>query len=186
MKRLAMLMAVLALLAAGCQTSYSWRSSVPEELRTVSVSVFRNGSDVTELGAVVTRQVLREFQREGTFRIAAAGEGALEIVGELAKANSAVTAYERRTGARTREHRFTATAVVSVLDRRNGKVLVNDRKYTATTTFLVNDDILTGERDASGRLAEDLARQIVDDVLMLWELEKEPSIAGGSNAGKEA
>ena len=49
----------------------------------------------------------------------------------------------------------------------NGKVLVNDRRYTASTTFLVNDDTVTGERDASGRLAEDLARQIVDDALSL-------------------
>ena len=34
----------------------------------------------------------------------------------------------------------------------------------AETTFFSDTDIVTARRDASGRLAEDLARQIVDDV----------------------
>ena len=58
-----------ALFAPGCGTSYSWRPAVPEDMRTVSVPSFRNESDVQELGAVVTRQVLREFQREGYVHI---------------------------------------------------------------------------------------------------------------------
>ena len=96
----------------------------------------------------------------------------VEVVGELKKASSATVAYERRTGARTREHRFSAAAVVSVIDRRNNRILIDNRKYSASTTFLVNDDIVTG------RLGEDLARQIVDDVLtVLSKNDKQPSIA---------
>ena len=178
MKVLKLIVPVLAAVLAGCQTSYAWRSSVPEDMRSVAVPVFRNASDVTGLGSVVTRQVLREFQREGTFRIASSDDCAVEVVGELKKASSATVAYERRTGARTREHRFSAAAVVSVIDRRNNRILIDNRKYSASTTFLVNDDIVTGERDASGRLGEDLARQIVDDVLMvLSKNDKQPSIA---------
>ena len=165
-----LLKAVVPLLAAvvlaGCQ-SYSWRSTVPSEMRSVSVPVFRNTSSVTELGAKVTTQVLREFQREGTFRLARPDTCALEVQGTVRDTKSETIAYERKTGARTREHRFTAEAVVSFIDRRNGKVLLNERVYTAETTFLVNDDLVTGERDASGRLAEELARQIVDDALTL-------------------
>ena len=157
-----------ALLAAssGCSL-YSWRPEVPEGARTVAVSTFRNEGDVTEMGPVVARQVLREFEREGTYKIATLADCALEVQGYIKSVGSSVTAYERRTGARNRERRFNVTAVVSFIDKRNGKVLVNDRRYTASTTFLVNDDTVTGERDASGRLAEDLARQIVDDALSL-------------------
>ncbi|MCR5413646.1 MAG: hypothetical protein K6F50_02820 [Kiritimatiellae bacterium] len=154
------------LLLAGC-ASYSWRPSVPAESRTVAVPVFRNATDVSALGSVVTSQVLREFQREGTYVIASPGDAALEVQGELVSSSSPSVAYERRTGARTREHRFRAKAVVSFIDKRSGKVLVDKRKYTAETTFLANDDILTGERDASGRIAEDIARQIVDDATSL-------------------
>ena len=166
MRILGSMLVPLLAFAAGC-ASYSWRPAVPEGMRTVSVPTFRNESDVTELGDVVARQVLREIQREGTFTVARSDDAALEVQGIVKEASSSVVAYERRTGARNRERRFAMTASVSVVDRRGGKVLVDGRKYKASTSFLVNDDVVTGERDASGRLAEDIARQIVDDLLAL-------------------
>lgn len=162
------LVALASVLAfSGCNISYTWRSSVPEGQRQIAVPVFRNSSDVTELGAVVTRQILREVQREGTFRVTSLDACAIEIQGEVKNASSHTIAYERKTGARTREHRFSVEAVVSFVDKRAGTVLVNNRTYKASTTYLANDDVTTGERDASGRLAEDLSRQIVDDLLMV-------------------
>ena len=153
-------------LAAGCR-AYVWTSSVPADLRTVSVPTFRNESDVTELGNVVARQVLREFQREGTFRIAAREDCAIEIQGVLKDASQHTIAYERKTGLRTREHSLSVVAEVSFINRKTGQVLVDNRRYRARTTFLANDDVLTAQRDASGRIAEDLARQIVDDALAI-------------------
>ena len=64
---------------SGCKTGYQWTSKVPEDLRTISVPTFRNESGVTELGAVATRQLLREFQREGTFKIRHVGDAAVEV-----------------------------------------------------------------------------------------------------------
>lgn len=158
--------ALLAVLAPGC-ASYSWRPSVPEGMRTVSVPTFRNESNVQELGSVMTRQVLREFQREGTFAIRREDDAALEIQGVVKDANSAGKGYNRRSGLRYASFNFTATVEVSVIDKRNGRVLVDNRRYRASTTYTAGQDISTAERDASGRLAEDLARQVVDDVLDL-------------------
>ena len=152
--------------AAGC-ASYSWRPAIPEDGRTVAVPVFRNDSSTTELGDAVARETLREIQREGTFKIAPAGEAAWEIRGVVKNASSSTVAYERRTGARNREHLFTAVATVSFIDSKSGRVAADGRKYKARTTFLSNDDTLTGERDASGRLAADLARQITDDLVSI-------------------
>lgn len=158
--------ALLAFAACGC-ASYSWRPAVPEHMRTVSVPTFRNESSVTGLGSAITTQTLREFQREGTYRIAPAGESAIEVQGIVRDSDSHAVAYARKTGERNREYRLRATAIVSFIDKKSGKVLVDNRKYTATTSFLAGDDILTGERDATGRLAQEFARQIVDDALTL-------------------
>lgn len=166
--------AVLACVVCGC-AGYSWRPSVPSEMRTVSVPTFRNESNVTELGSVMARQVLREFQREGTFSIRSTDESALEIQGVVKSAGSGASGYNRRSGLRLGSYDFTATVEISVVDKRNGKVLVDNRAYTATTTFTAGQDISTAQRDASGRLAEDLARQVVDDVLAL-----KPGCAGNT------
>lgn len=164
--RLTCLPALAAVLLAGC-ASYSWRPSVPDHFRTVSVPTFRNESNVTELGSVMARQVLREFQREGTFAIRDSEEAALEVQGIVKDASSQSQGYDRRAGLRLSSYEFSATAEISVVDKRNGRVLIDNRKYLATTTFTAGHDLQTARRDASGRLAEDLARQVVDDVTSL-------------------
>ena len=158
---------LLLLALCGCGTGYNWRSSVPEEVRTVSVPTFRNESNVSELGAVSTRQLLREFQREGTFRIRTTGDAALEVQGVIKSASFGTMAYDRRIYGRLAASSCSAVAEVSVIDKRDRKVLVDNRQYVATTTFTSRQDRTTAMRDASGRLADDLARQVVNDLLNL-------------------
>lgn len=171
MKRFGTICSVLGLVASlcGCMTDYRWTSSVPESRRTVCVPTFRNESDVTELGSIASRQILREIQREGTFKIAHPSDAALEVQGVIRSATSSYSAGDRRSGMRLSESLFQVVAVVSVIDRADGKVLINNRQYTAVATYVINQDTLTGERNASGRAAEDLAMQIVDDLTsMQW------------------
>ena len=170
MKLLKILLAVTLVASSAGGASYKWKSSIPEDRRSVFVPVFRNESDVTELGNVVARQLLRELQHEGTFKISTADDCALEIQGvidstSLSRVNSTARDYSNRR----RESRFTAEANVTVIDRKSSEVLL-ERKYVGRTTFYGDYDVLTLQRNASGRIAEDIARQIVDDVLDLeWK-----------------
>lgn len=169
MKRVVLLSLALAglVVLSGCGKTYCWKPSVPEGLRTVAVPTFRNESDLMELGAVTARQTLREFQREGTFRIASTDDAALEIQGTIKKVSAGVGAYDRRSGLRLSAYEMQVLVEVSVIDRKAAKVLIDNRPYTATATMTGSQDVTTLQRDASGRAAEDLARQIVDDVLNL-------------------
>ena len=156
--------AVLVLAAlAGC-ASYRWTSSVPEELRTVAVPVFENRTSSAELGPIVSQYVLREFQREGTFSIRRTGDSSLEVQGVIVKASRDPAAFNRGYGSRASEYRYTVTAEVSLINKDTGKVLLNNRRYVAETTFLTRGDLLTTQRDAAARIAQEFARQIVDDV----------------------
>ena len=148
---------------AGC-SSYRWTSPVPEELRTVAVPVFENRTSSAELGPIVTQYTLREFQREGTFSIRRSGDSALEVQGSIVKASRDPAAFNRGYGSRASEYRYTVTAEVSLINKNTGKVLLNNRRYVAETTFLTRGDLLTTQRDAAARIAQDFARQIVDDV----------------------
>ena len=158
---------VVSAAACGCSSSYSWRSAVPEDARTVTVPTFRNESNVSEAGALASRQLLREFQREGTFKVRTAGEAAIEVQGVIKSVRPAMAAYNRRAGGRVAAYDLSATAEISVIDKRTRKVLVDNRKYVANATFTAGQDKTTAVRDASGRLMDDLARQVVDDILNL-------------------
>jgi len=160
------LLILTAGLMIGCGSDYAWRrSSVPEDVRRVYVPTFRNESDTTELGIIASRQILREFQREGTFKIGTEDDTVLEVQGVIKSASAGISAYDRRSGSHKSSYTFTAKAEVSVIDKRSQRVLVNNRRFTASTVFTTGGDLATGKRDASGRVMEDLARQVVDCVL---------------------
>jgi hypothetical protein len=156
--------ALFFLAMTGC-ANYRWTSRVPDEWRTVAVPVFENTTQDAELGPIFTQYVLREFQREGTFKIRRAGDSSIEVQGVVKQATRHGRSYDRSYDNRTREYTYRVTVEVSIINKETGMVLQDGRPYIAETTFLgLGDDILTGRRNAAPRLAADLARQIVDDV----------------------
>ncbi len=179
MKTLINAVAVATLLAAGlcgC-ASYTWKSAVPEEYRTVAVPVFENRTNAAELGPITTQQLRRELQREGTFKLRRTGDAAIELQGSIVNVQRGALTYDRSLGTRANAYRYVVTAEVSIIDKKTGKVLVDNRKYTAETSFLTQNDLLTGQRNAAMRIGQDLGRQVVDD-LVAWSF--------GSPKGKQA
>lgn len=149
-------------LLSGC-AGYTWGTSVPEEFRTVSVPVFENLTEVSELGPIVTQYTLREFQREGSFRVARPADAAVEVQGALRVMDREGVSYDRGRGMRATEYRYVIVADVSFVDKRNGKVLLEKRGIVGETTFLTHNDLLTGQKNAAARIAQDIARQIVNE-----------------------
>lgn len=158
------LAALAAAFLAGC-AGYRWTSDVPEEIRTVAVPVFENRTDAAEIGPVATQYVLREFQREGTFSIRRSGDSSLEVQGVIVRADTHSVRYDRSYGSRASEFRYKVTAEISLVNKDTGKVLMDRRQFSASTTFLVQGDRLTGQRNAAQRISQELAQQIVDAVV---------------------
>ena len=154
-------------LTASC-ASYRIGSAVPQELRTIAVPVFENASGFPELDATVTQYVLREFQREGTFKIASMDDASVKLLGKLIRADLQSLNYDRGYGARTSEYRYTLVAEITLVERGTGKLLIDGERIKANTTFLTHGDMLTGMQDAGPRIAKELSRSIVDAVLAYW------------------
>ena len=85
--------------------------------------------------------------------------------GSIVKAERHPVSFDRAYGSRADEYSYLVTAEVSIINKDAGRVLLSNRVYTGETTFLVQGDLLTSQRNAAQRIAHDLARQIVDDVV---------------------
>ncbi len=164
---LALSLAAALLFSAGC-ASYRFTSPVPAELRTISVPVFENASGFPEIDAVVTQYVLRELQREGTFKIKDVSDSSLKLLGKLVKSETHPLNYERGSSSRTSEYRYAIVAEITLVERSTGKLLIDGQLIKANTTFLTHGDMLTGLQDAYPRIAKELSRAIVDAVLANW------------------
>ena len=161
-----MVAAIVAAGLGGC-ASYTWTSSVPEEYRTIAVPTFENRTNAAELGPIATQYTRRELQREGTFKLKRTGDAAIEVQGVIVTAERRALTFDRALGTRASSYRYLVVAEISVIDKKTGKVLLDNRKYTAETSFLTQNDLLTGQRNAAARIGQDLGRQIVDD-LTAW------------------
>lgn len=169
MKNLFKLLLPAVCLLTGCASHYTWTSKVPADMRTVCVPTFINKSGVQEVGAVATTQVLREFQREGTFKLVRNEDAIIEVQGEVIAAYAGALASSIRSGQRVVGYDYKLMAIVSIIDHKNGRVLVNNKLYTGSAPLTSRDDIINSQRGNTGAAANDLARQIVDDVLnMKW------------------
>lgn len=157
--------AALAVLA-GC-ASYTWGTSVPADCRTIAVPVFENLTEVSEIGPIVTQHTLREFQRDGTFRIVRSADAAIEVQGVIRRMERGGVAFDRGRGMKAAEYRYEIVADITFVDKRTGKILLERKGVKGETTFLTQDDLLTGQRNAASRIAEDIARQVVNDALAL-------------------
>lgn len=155
-----------AALLSGC-AGYTWGTSVPEEYRTVAVPVFENLTSFSELGPIVTQYTLREFQREGSFKVVRPSEAAIEVQGVVQSMKRGAASYDRTGSLRASEYRYVVSADVTFVDKRNGKVLLERKGITGETTFLTQNDLLTGQKNASARIAQDIARQVVNEAVAL-------------------
>ena len=153
-------------LLSGC-VGYTWGTSVPEEYRTVAVPVFENLTEVSEMGPTITQYTLREFQREGSFKVVRPADAAIEVQGVIRKMTRLGIAYDRARGMRASEYRYEILVDVTFVDRRKGKVLLERKGLQGETTFLTQNDLLTGQKNAAARIAQDLACQIVNEALAL-------------------
>jgi len=154
------------LLLAGCG-SYHVTSGVPEEVRTISVPIFENKTGFPEFGAIATQYTLREIQREGTFKIAPLENASYKLLCALSTDQRAVS-FNRSYGSRASEYRYKLIASVTLIERSTGKLLLDNVKVEAVTSFLTHDDLLTGMQNATPRVSKELSRAIVDMVLALW------------------
>jgi len=155
------------ILATGC-ASYRFTSKVPAEMRTIAVPVFENESDFPELDAIATQYTLREFQREGTFKIKSTKEAAYKLLGCVTRANPKSLTYDRNYNSKTSEYQHTVVVKITLIETSSGKILIDDMPIKARTTFLTQGDMLTGMQDAYPRIAKELSRSIVDTVLAQW------------------
>ena len=163
-----MLACAAAGVAGGC--SYRAGTALPAGLRTVYVPVLQNKTRATGLEADVTKALVAEFQAEGSLRPVKMKDADCEVRG-------AVSSYKRDvTGKGTEgvptERQVVIRASVSLVDRRDGKTLIDGMIVSSVHTDPRSGAfrIEAGESERLGRerATRALARAIVRAVVEYW------------------
>jgi hypothetical protein len=159
---------VVAAVAAawGC-SGYRLGSTLPAGVHSVHVPPFVNRSGEPQLETETTRATIREFQNDGTLRIAAPDIADSVVNVTLVGYKLEPMRYQRNDPKSTSEYRIKITAEVVFQRRGEGEALMR-RKVVGEATFVPIGDMTSAKRDALPKAARDLAHEIVTSVVEYW------------------
>jgi hypothetical protein len=137
------------------------------EVHTIAVPTFKNRTLVPRVEVLVTDTLIKQFQQDGTFRIASDDNADATLSGEISRINRLPARSVRGNVLATTEFNLALTVKYS-LTTRDGKQLVGPGEVTGTTSFFVTSDVTTDERQALPLATEDLATRLVTQLSEGW------------------
>lgn len=162
--------AFLSLSLGGC-AGYHVGPIQPYYLRSVhsiAVPTFENKTLVPRIAVLVTDSVIKQFQQDGTYRIAGDDQADAILKGDITRINRAPARSVRGNVLATTEFNLALRVRYTLVARRGGQVLSPPMEVIGTTSFFVGPDITSDERQAFPLAAEALAIRLVSQLSEGW------------------
>ena len=150
----------LALLLSGC-AGYHLGPATPIYLRdvhSIAVPIFE---------VLVTNTVIKQFQQDGTFRIANESSADATLKGEIVAVSRSPARSVRGNVLATTEFNL-VLRVRYTLVGGDGKTMAGPGEAAGLTSFFVGEDVNTDERQALPLAAEQLAGHLVSQLSEGW------------------
>jgi Lipopolysaccharide-assembly len=160
---------LLALLLSGC-AGYHLGPATPaylREIHSIAVPTFRNATLVPRIEVLVTGTVIKQFQQDGTFRIANEDNADATLKGEIIAVGRSPARSVRGNVLATTEFNL-SLRVRYTLVGRDGRTIAGPSEAAGLTSFFVGSDVSTDERQALPLAAEGLAGRLVSQLSEGW------------------
>jgi hypothetical protein len=136
------------------------------EVHTIAIPTFKNKTLLPRIEVLVTDTVIKQFQQDGTFRIAGGENADATLKAEITRIDRIPARFVRGNVLATEEFAITMHVKYSLLGR-NGEAL-SSQEVTGGTSFFVGTDVTTDERQALPLATEQLATNLVAQLSEGW------------------
>ena len=163
--------AALLLVSLGGCAGYHLGPIQPYALRNVhsiAIPTFENRTLLPRVSVLVTDTVIKQFQQDGTYRIAGEDHADAILKGEITRITRSPARSVRGNVLATREFNLSLRLRYSLVDRKTSKVLAAPVEVAGTTSFFVGPDITSDEQQALPLAAEELAIRLVSQLSEGW------------------
>lgn len=158
---------VLAIALPGC-CGYQLGTSLPPNVTSVHVRPFNNRSGEPDVETAATTATVREFQKDGSLRIAGADDADAIVEVTITGSRLEPLRYSKDRATETTEFRLTLTAEAVLKNGKSGKILSSHPGLSGKTTFAPAGDLVSAKRRAIPLAAQDLAHEVVEAVVEAW------------------
>jgi hypothetical protein len=167
----ALLLCCASALSLSCASDpsqgYSFSSTYPKGIRTVTIPIFDNYTFTPGLEVQLTEAIIKELQRSSGVRVSTAEQSDSRLHGVITGVQLRKLSLEHTTGM-VQEQAVQLTVNFEWRDNRTGKTLVSRQNFSASDTFVPARPV--GERVEVGQEAtiQRLARDIVSEMRSAW------------------
>jgi outer membrane lipopolysaccharide assembly protein LptE/RlpB len=156
-------------LAVGCGYHVAGQATrIPSDVQTIAIPMFVNNTPRFRIEQILTAAVSREFIERTRFQISHEIKGADALLeGSVRSVTAAAVTFDPNTG-RATAFQITVLASIKLTDLHTHKVLFSNPNYVFREEYQVSQSTSTlfeEDRPALNRLAQDLARTLVTDIL---------------------
>lgn len=146
---------------------YTFNPNLPGHIKSVAIPIFKNPRTFKYgIERKITTALVDAFVRDGTLDVANEDEADAKLAGEIISYKKEALSYD--VSESVKEYNLVVVVSVSFIDLTTGQVLYQDPNvYQAVSYYAVGPKSET-EDEALERLAEELARKIVNRTLQGW------------------
>ncbi|MBA2433636.1 MAG: LPS assembly lipoprotein LptE [Verrucomicrobiota bacterium] len=163
--------AALLLVSLGGCAGYHLGPIQPYALRdvhSIAVPTFNNKTLLPRIAVLVTDTVIKQFQQDGTYRIAGDDQADAILKGDITRINRSPARSVRGNVLATNEFNLSLRVRYTLVERKTGKTLAAPVEVAGSTSFFVGPDITSDERQALPLAAEELAIRLVSQLSEGW------------------
>lgn len=153
----------------GC-VGYQLGSMLPKDLKTVYIPNATNISKEPNIESEVTRSVVEQVQRDGSLKVVndvALADATLEV--EIRTFRLEPVAFDGDRASQTDEYRIWITARAVLIRNATKEIVAENVNLVGRTEFLFTSDLTTAKRQNLDEAADDLANEIVQMMVEVWE-----------------
>jgi outer membrane lipopolysaccharide assembly protein LptE/RlpB len=158
--RRALLGAVAVGLLAGC--GYSFRGTLPEHVKTISVPIFVNRTQEPGVESIITRAVAEAFSTNGRLRVVRIEDADAVLEGEVTSYGVEAIAFDRTLN--VQQYRLVVILNLRMRDLRKNAVLFQQTGVAEQADFRVVgpvDQTISREETALRSAATEIGRSVV-------------------------
>ena len=153
---------------AGCaKFGYRLGSTLPPDIKTVYVPVFKNQSRDPLIENDATAALIAELQTDGTLKVVNAENADVILECIITAVSLNPLRYNRSDVTKPNEYRMTLSASFT-LKRVSTKEVLCEASVIGESTFPFFGNLVSAKQSALPRAAEDLAKRIVEKAIEAW------------------
>jgi outer membrane lipopolysaccharide assembly protein LptE/RlpB len=143
------------------------KPSVLRDVHAIAVPTFENKTLLPRIEVLITDSVIKQLQQDGTYRIANENNADAILKAEISEIIRTPARSLRGNVLRTTEFNL-AMHVKYKLETASGTMLMPSAEVVGTTSFFVQSDVTSDERQALPLAAEELAIHLVTQLSEGW------------------